>query len=41
MKCKKKNKKLINKIISNIPDFEKQAKQATRIRKLLKGGNKK
>lgn len=37
---RKGNRKSINKIISNIPDFEKQAGDFTKIRKLLKGGKK-
>lgn len=32
------NKKQINKIIKGIPDFEKQARDMTKINRLLKGG---
>ncbi len=34
------NKKSINQILSGIPDFERQAHEATKSRKLLKGGRK-
>ena len=34
------NKKSINKILTGIPDFKKQAKNFTKERKLLKGGKK-
>lgn len=35
-----KNKNLINKILENVPDFEKQAENFTQIRRLLKRRNK-
>ena len=34
------NKKSINKILSGIPNYEKQAKESTKFKKLLKGGKK-
>lgn len=34
------NKRGINEVLSSVPDFERQAHQATKSRKLLKGGRK-
>lgn len=34
------NIKVVNKIICNVPNFEKQAHEMTKINRFLKGGNK-
>lgn len=34
------NKKVINKIIAGIPDFEKQAERMTKLPKVIKGGKR-
>jgi hypothetical protein len=38
IRIRKGTRKPINKIISSVPDFEKQAEDFTQIKKLLKGG---
>ena len=34
------NKKMINRMLANVPNFEKQAEDFTQIKQLLKGGKK-
>lgn len=36
----KSNRRIINKIICDVPDFKKQAHEMTKINRFLKGGNK-